>query len=149
VAIEATATRARPCSRSCPRSGRAPTLSILLTGTAGALQALVFGDNNLPPVPNRARVRFVNGTTDVSALDVYVNFSKAFSALAMEFRLDRPRVQRGRGTVGTSYEFDFNVAGTLQPSLKLPGSYSSAARPYTIYVSGPQAALSGIVTGDN
>jgi hypothetical protein len=148
VAIEATATPGAALLTLMPTLGPGTDSSILLTGPAGALQALVLGDNNLPPVPNRARVRFVNGTTDVSALDVYVNFGKAFSALAMnsaspglEFSAD--------ADAGTSYEFDFTVAGTLQPSLKLPGVALFGGKTYTIYVVGPPAALSGIVTGDN
>lgn len=148
VAIEATATPGAALLTLMPTLGPGTDSSILLTGPAGALQALVFGDNNLPPVPNRARVRFVNGTTDITALDVYVNFSKAFSSLAMnsastglEFSAD--------ADAGTSYQFDFNVAGTLQPSLKLPGVALFGGKTYTIYVVGPQAALSGIVTGDN
>jgi trimeric autotransporter adhesin len=148
VAIEATATPGAALLTLMPALGPGTDSSILLTGAAGALQALVLGDNNLPPVANRARVRFVNGTSDVSVLDVYANFSKVFSALAMnsastglEFSADPD--------VGTSYEFDFAVAGTVQPSLKLPGVALFGGKTYTVYVVGSQAALSGIVTGDN
>jgi hypothetical protein len=149
VAVEATATPGAALLTLMPTLGPGTDSTILLTGPAGALQALVLGDNNLPPPSNRARVRFVNGTSDVSALDIYVNFGKVFSVLAMnsastglEFSADPD--------AGTSYEFDFNVAGTLQPSLKLPGVALFGGKTYTIYVVGSQAAgLSGIVTGDN
>jgi len=148
VSVEATATPGAAQLTLMPALGPGTDSSILLTGPSGALKALVLSDNNLPPVPNRARVRLVNGTTDISALDVYVNFSKLVSGLAMnaaiaglEFNADP--------VAGTSYEFDFNVAGTTQSSLKLPGVALFGGKTYTIYVVGPQAALSGIFTGDN
>jgi hypothetical protein len=148
VAVEATATPGAAVLTLTPTLSPGTDSSILLIGPAGALRALVFSDNNLPPVPNRARVRFVNGTDDVSALDVYVNFSRILSGVAMnsastglDFTADP--------VAGTSYEFDFNVAGTAQPSLKLPGVALFGGKTYTIYIVGPQVALSGIVTGDN
>jgi hypothetical protein len=148
ISIEATATPGASLFTLMPTLGPGTDTSILLLGSAGALRALVLSDNNLPPVPNRARVRFVNGSSDVSALDVYVNFGKLLSNLAMnsastgfEFSADP--------VAGTTYEFDFNVAGTVQPSLKLPGIALFGGKTYTIYVVGPQVALSGILTGDN
>ncbi len=148
VSVEATATPGAALLTLMPTLGPGTDSSILLIGPAGALTALVLSDNNLPPVPSRARVRFVNGTRDVSALDLYVNFSKLISGLAMnsastglEFSADP--------VAGTSYEFDFNVAGIGQPSLMLPGVALFGGRTYTIYIVGPQSALSGIVTGDN
>jgi hypothetical protein len=148
VSLEATATPGATLLTIMPTFGPGTDSSILLTGPAGALKALVLSDNNLPPVPIRARVRFVNGTTDVSALDIYVNFSILVPGLAMnsaatglEFNADP--------IAGTSYEMDFNVAGTTQPSLKLPGVALFGGKTYTIYVVGPQTALSAVVTGDN
>ena len=148
VSVEATATPGAALLTLMPTLGPGTDSSILLPGPSGALKALVLSDNNLTPVSSRARVRLVNGTTDVSALDVYVNFSKLVSGLAMnaavaglEFDADP--------VAGTSYEFDFNVVGTSQSSLKLPGVALFGGRTYTIYVVGPQAALSGVFTGDN
>ncbi len=148
ISVQATATPGASLLTLMPTLGPGTDSSILLTGPAGALKALVLSDNNLPPVPIRARVRFVNGSDDVSLLDVFVNFSKLISSLAMgsasrgfEFTADP--------VAGTTYEFDFNLAGTTQPSLKLPGITLFGGKTYTIYVVGPQTALSGIVTGDN
>ena len=148
ISIEATATPGASLLGLTPTFGPGTDSSILILGSAGALRALVLSDSNLPPVPNRARVRFVNGSTDVSAVDVYVNFSKLISSLAMssastglEFSADP--------VAGTTYEFDFNVAGTAQSSLKLSGIALFGGKTYTVYLVGPQAALSGILTGDN
>jgi hypothetical protein len=148
LAVEATSTPGAPLLTIAPNLASGTDTSILYTGTAGALKALVLNDNNLPPVSNFARVRFVNGTTDVSALDVYVNFSKQISGLAnnsassgIEFTADPD--------AGTNYQINFNVAGTSQPSLQLNAVTLFGGHVYTIYVVGTQAALSGIVTTDN
>jgi hypothetical protein len=148
LSFEATGTPGATLLTIAPTLGPGTDTSILLTGSAGALRALVLSDNNLAPVPIHARVRFVNATDDVSALDVYVNFSILVPGLAMnsastgiEFSADP--------IAGTSYEFDFNVAGTSQPSLKMPNQMLFGGKTYTLYVVGPQAALSGILTEDN
>jgi Domain of unknown function (DUF4397) len=148
LSVETTATPGAALLTLMPTFGPGTDSSILLTGPAGALKALVLSDNNLPPVPAQARVRLVNGTTDVSALDVYVNFSKLVSGLAMNAAISGLEFNADP-VAGTSYEFDFNVAGANQASLKLSGVALFGGRTYTIYVVGPQAALSGIVTGDN
>ncbi len=148
LSVEATATPGATLLTLMPTFGPGTDSSILLTGSAGALQALVLSDNNLPPVSNRARVRLVNGSTDVSALDVYVNFSKLVSSLAMNAAMSGLEFVADP-VAGTTYEFDFNVAGTSQSSLKMPGVALFGGKTYTIYVVGPQAALSGVFTGDN
>ncbi|TMH00049.1 MAG: DUF4397 domain-containing protein [Betaproteobacteria bacterium] len=148
LSVEATATPGAALLTLMPTFGPGTDSSILLTGPAGALQALVLSDNNLPPVSNRARVRLVNGSTDVSALDVYVNFSKLVSSLAMNAAMSGLEFVADP-VAGTTYEFDFNVAGTSQSSLKMPGVALFGGKTYTIYVVGPQAALSGVFTGDN
>jgi len=148
LSVEATATPGAALLTLMPTFGPGTDSSILLTGPAGALQALVLSDNNLPPVSNRARVRLVNGSTDVSVLDVYVNFSKLVSSLAMNAAMSGLEFVADP-VAGTTYEFDFNVAGTSQSSLKMPGVALFGGKTYTIYVVGPQAALSGVFTGDN
>jgi hypothetical protein len=148
LSVEATATPGAALLTLMPTFGPGTDSSILLTGPAGALQALVLSDNNLPPVSNRARVRLVNGSTDVSALDVYVNFSKLVSSLAMNAAMSGLEFVADP-VAGTTYEFDFNVAGTSQSSLKMPGVALFGGKTYTIYVVGPRAALSGVFTGDN
>jgi Domain of unknown function (DUF4397) len=148
LSVEATATPGAPLLTITPNLGPGTDTSVLFTGTAGALKALVLSDDNIQPVSDRARVRFVNGTTDVSALDVYVNFSKQISGLAqnsqssgIEFSADPD--------AGTNYQIDFDVAGTSQPSLQLNAVTLFGGRVYSIYVVGTQGALSGIVTQDN
>jgi len=55
VSFETTATPGAALLTITPTLGPGTDTSILLTGAAGALKALVLGDNNLPPVPIRAQ----------------------------------------------------------------------------------------------
>jgi hypothetical protein len=122
--------------------------SIVLTGTAGALNALVLQDNNLPPPVSTANVRFVNSTADVAAFDVFINFSKQVSNLTANSASAYINLSAAAST-GTSYEFDFNVAGTTTSLLKLTSVVLTAGHTYTVYLAGPASSLRGIVSQDN
>ena len=52
-------------------------------------------------------------------------------------------------STGTSYEFDFNLAGTTTSLLKLTSVVLTAGHTYTIYLAGPGSSLRGIVSQDN
>ena len=121
--------------------------SIAVSGPAGALRSLVLTDNNLPSAVNRARVRFVNASPDLAAMDVYVNFVKQFSAVASNTA--SPYAEIVAESTGTTYEFDFNVAGSVTPVLMLPGVTLASGKTYTIYVVGSAAALQGVVSNDH
>lgn len=122
--------------------------SIVLTGTAGALTPLVLQDNNLPPPASTANVRFVNSSADVAAFDVFINFSKQVSGLAANSASGYVNLSAAAST-GTSYEFDFNLAGTTTALLKLPAVVLTAGHTYTVYLAGPAGSLRGIVSQDN
>ncbi len=148
LTVEATATPGATLLTLNPNLAPATDSSIVLTGPAGALKALILADNNLPPATVRARVRFVNSSTDVTAFDVFVNFSRQVSSLAMnsassgiEFDADP--------TFGTGYEIDFTISGSTQPSLSLPSVSLLGGHAYSIYVVGAHDALSAVVTQDN
>jgi hypothetical protein len=122
--------------------------AIAVTGPAGALSATLYSEPNFPPAVNRARVRFINSTVDVAALDVFINFSRQVTALPMN--TVSPGIEVAADpTAGTSSEFDFNVSGSSQPALQLPGVVLLGGQLYTIYVVGPGSALAGVVVQDN
>ena len=122
--------------------------AIAITGPPGALTATLYSEPNFPPALGRARVRFVNSTMDVPALDVFVNFSRQVSGLAMN--TVSPGIELDAdATAGTAYEFDFNVSGSSQISLQLPGVVLLGGQLYTIYVVGSGGALAGVVVEDN
>lgn len=122
--------------------------SIVLTGTAGALNPLVLQDNNLPPPVSTANVRFVNASVDVAAFDVFINFSKQVSGLAANSASGYVNLSATAST-GTSYEFDFNLAGTTTSLLKLTSVLLTAGHTYTVYLTGPASNLRGTVSQDN
>jgi hypothetical protein len=146
--IEATTTPGASLLRLATNLAPATDTSIVLTGPAGALNALLLADNNLPPPPATANVRFVNSSADVAAFDVYVNFSKQISNLAANTASPYINLAAAAAT-GTLYEFDFNVAGTTTSLLKLPSVLLTSGHSYTIYPAGPGSSLHGIVSQDN
>ncbi len=146
--IEATTTPGASLLTLAPNLAPATDTSMVLTGTAGALNALVLADNNLPPPAATANVRFVNSSADVAAFDVFINFSKQISGLSANSASSYVNLSAAAST-GTSYEFDFNLAGTTTSLLKLPSVVLTAGHTYTIYLAGPGSSLRGIVSQDN
>jgi len=145
--IEATATPGAALLTQSQTLAPATDTSIALSGTAGALTALVLNDDNLPPPSGTAAVRVVNVSAAGTAFDVFVNFSKQVSNLAVNSA--SPYLSfNAAANIGTAYEFDFNLAGTTTAILKMTGVVLTSGHKYTIYVAGPSAALQGIVTQD-
>jgi hypothetical protein len=147
-AVQATATPGANLLTLVATLASATDTSLALSGPAGALVPLVLNDNNLPPPAGRARVRFANVSPGLGPLDVYVNFSKQVSGLAGNSASSYIEITAD-ATIGTAYEFDFNVAGTTTPVLKLPAVSIIAGHTYTIYVVGPSTALQGVVAKDD
>jgi hypothetical protein len=146
--VQATATPGANLLTLVATLASATDTSIAISGPAGALVALVLTDNNLPPAAGRARVRFANVSPGLGALDVYVNFSKQISGLANNSGSSYIEVTAD-ATIGTAYEFDFNLAGTTTPVLKMPSVAIIAGHTYTIYVVGPSTAPQGVVSKDD
>jgi Domain of unknown function (DUF4397) len=93
-------------------------------------------------------LRFVNASPGLGPVDVYINFSQSTAALA-ENSASLYINETADGTIGTAYEFDFNIAGTTTPVLKLPGVVIIAGHTYTVYVVGPSNAPQGVVSQDD
>ena len=147
-AVQATATPGANLLSLVSNLGPATDTSIVLTGPAGALVGTVLADNNLPPAAGRARIRFVNSSPDLGPVDVYVNFSKQVSGLATNAASAYVEVSAD-AALGTAFEFDFNLAGTTTPALKLPNTTIIAFHTYTIYVIGLANGLQGVVVKDH
>jgi hypothetical protein len=148
LTIESAATPGAALLAFTPTFPSATDTAITITGPGTALIATLYSEPNFPPALGRARVRFVNSTMDVPALDVFVNFSLQVSGLAMNTVSAGIEVDADP-TAGTPYEFDFNVSGSSQPALQLPGVILLGGQLYTIYVVGPGSALAGVVVQDN
>jgi hypothetical protein len=146
--VEATSTPGASLLTLSQTLAPATDTSIALSGTAGALAALVLQDDNLPPPSGTAGVRVVNQSAAGAAFDVFVNFSKQVSGLAVNTASPYLNFNAAANT-GTAYEFDFNITGTTTAALKLTGVVLTSGHTYTIYIAGPSTALQGIVTQDN
>jgi hypothetical protein len=146
--VQATATPGANLLNLVTTLAPATDTSLVLNGPAGALVGTVLADNNLPPPLGRARIRFVNSSPDLGPIDVFVNFSKQISSLATNTASAYIEVTAD-AALGTAYEFDFNLAGTTTPVLKLPNTTIIAAHTYSIYVIGVATALQGVVVKDD
>jgi len=146
--VQATSTPGANLLNLVTTAAPATDTSIMLNGPAGALQATVLADNNLPPAIGRARIRFINGSPDQGPLDVYINFSKQVAGLATNAASGYNEVTAD-ASLGTSFEFDFNIAGTTTPVLKMPAVTIVAAHTYSIYVIGLSTGLQGVVVKDD
>ncbi len=148
LSVQATATPGATLLSFSPTLVPAMDASIILEGPAGALTATVLSDNNLPPGTGNARVRVVNATANIAALDVFIDFSKQISALPQNSGAYSLELAADSAT-GTSFQFSFNVAGTPQTVLTLPAVTLIGTKTYTIYVAGSGTTLSAAVTQDN
>jgi len=146
--VQATATPGSNLLTLVATLNSATDTSIVFSGPPGGLIPLVLNDNNLPPPALNARVRFVNVSPGIGPLDVYINFGQTISALAENTGSIYVN-ETADATLGTAYEFDFNIAGTTTPVLKLPGVVIIAGHTYTIYVVGPSNAPQGVVSQDD
>ncbi len=148
ITVQAQATPGATLLTLNPNLSAATDTSIALVGPAGSMNGVVLLDDNQPPATGSAGVRFVNTSANVAAVDVYVNFSKQVTGLAMNNASSYLNLTASALT-GTPYEFDFNVAGTVTAVLKLPSVTLLPTHKYTVYLAGPTATLQGIVTQDD
>ncbi len=121
--------------------------SVVISGSAGALQDLVLTDNNMPSPTGRARVRFVNASPDLAALDVYVNFVPTFAHVVTNSASGYTELVAN--LTGSTFNIGFNIAGTTTPALVLPSVTFVAGTTYTVYVVGPGSSPQGVVVSDN
>ena len=91
-------------------------------------------------------MRFVNVAAALGTVDVYANGTLAAGGVAQNGA--SPYVLLDALAGGTTYQFDFDPAGTTTPALSVPGVSLVAISVYTIYVIGPPGALQGIVVQD-
>ncbi len=146
ITVEAAATPGATLLTTTPTLTPATDTSIALYGNAGSLGALVLTDTNVTTLAANAQVRFVNVSPDLPSLDVYANGTLAAAGLLQNSASSYALLAAIAD--GTSYQFDFDPAGTTTPVLTLPAVSLTAGGVYTIYVMGPAGALQGVVVQD-
>ena len=90
----------------------------------------------------------MNASPNLGPIDVYVNFSQQITGLAGNSGSVYIS-ETADATIGTAFEFDFNIANTTTPVLQLPGVILIAGHTYTIYVIGPSATPQGVIAQDH
>ena len=146
ITVESSATPGAALLSVAPNFVPATDTSIVLSGTAGALDALVLTDSNPIVAPGRAQLRVVNMSPDFAAVDVYVNFGKVVSGLTANSAAAYSLVDAA--AAGTPYQIDFNTAGTTNAVLSMPGLVLASNHVYTVYLLGSGPTLSGVLTQD-
>ncbi len=140
-AFQASATPGAIIAQTTTQIPAATDNTVLLLGFPGAQTVKVFPDDNLPLPSNFEKVRFINASPDAPPLDVLINDVKAVSGLAS-------------GTASAylplavntyTYKFVDPVTGTVSPTLTVAVLTNSI---YTVYVLGPNSALTAIFVID-
>jgi hypothetical protein len=140
--FEATATPGATLATLTTKRVAATDQSIFLTGFPGAQTAIALDDNNLPPVNGNVRLRFVNASPDAGPVDVLVNGTKQASSLASPTASAYVELAAGTDTL----TFVSSVTGATLKTLS--GIVLTSGQTSTVYLIGPAADLSGLVSQD-
>ncbi len=146
ITVESSATPGATLLSIAPNLVPATDTSIALSGAAGSLAALVLTDSNPVVAPGRAQLRVVNVSPQFAAVDVYANFGKLVTGLGANSASTYSLVDAA--SVGTTYQIDFNAAGTTSVALSVPGLVLTSGHVYTVYLLGSGATLAGTLTQD-
>jgi len=113
-----------------------------VTGT-GSLSLFALQDNNLP-VSGKAKLRFVNASSDSTAYDAYVNYTKLLTGIVPASGSKYQELDSG-----TSFVLSFNTSGTGAQAVTLAGQELDAAHVYTAYVYGRNGQAAAALVKDN
>ena len=143
ISFEATATPGAPIATVTTNLGAATDKTVFVSGLAGSTHVVVLSDNNLPPRPGNARLRFVNASSGAGALDVLVNNVRQVSALA-------PDTASGYIEVATgTYTVVFADPATGAALATVSGVALADAQTSSVFAVGTVDALSGVATQDD
>ena len=117
-------------------------ISVLVVGFPGAVQAIAFADNNRAPIAGQTRVRFVNGSSDAAAYDVYAGDTKLVTALAA--RTASVYFPLSAGT----YTITFRDPASGETKLTIADQALGEGRVLTCYAVGATGQLTSIVSTD-
>ncbi len=144
VSFEATVTPGAPIAATTPTLAPATDTTVFVTGLAGSTQAVVLADDNRPPAPGNARLRFVNATSiGVGPVDVLVNNVKQASAIAPDAASAYVQVAPGTLTVA------FVDAATGAVLTTRSDITLSASQTQTIFLVGSPNALGEVISPED
>jgi len=116
--------------------------SVFIAGFAGAVRAIVLQDANFPAINANPRLRIVNASPDAPALDVLVNGTRQVSALAF------PTASAYLSLSSGTYTLTFNNPSTGATVFTASGVALTSGQTSTLYLIGPAAQLSSLLTRD-
>lgn len=116
--------------------------TVFITGFAGSTKAVALLDNNLPPGPSSAAIRYVNASPDAGTLDAYANDVLQASSIATNTASAYVQI------VSSTFALTFKDHATGQTVLALPGIGFNTGQTYSVYVVGPAGSLAGLATAD-
>ena len=106
----------------------------------------MLADSNPFVAVGLAQMRVINVSPDFPAVDVYANFGKLVSGVSANAA--SPYTLVAAASVGTPYQFDFNVAGTTTVALHVAGLTLTSGQTYTLYLLGSGPTLTGVLSQD-
>ncbi len=117
--------------------------TLVAVNRAASIELLKLDDNNLPSTLSKARVRFVNLSPDVGAVDMLVNFSKTISSLGFKSASAYQEFDTG------TYTFVFNATNTSAAVASTAALDLDAGKTYTVFLLGLAGATETKVITDN
>ena len=119
--------------------------TVVLAGSVNANtgRANSYNDQSFVPAPGKARVRFINATTSVGAVDVYANFSPVLQNLAQAAASSYQEINAG------TTDYSANASGQVASVLTVPSTTTTANLVYTVILMGQPGFLNGVVRQDN
>lgn len=117
--------------------------TLVAVNRAASIELIKLDDNNLPSTLSKARVRFVNLSPDVGAVDMLVNFSKTISSLAFKSASAYQEFDTG------TYTFVFNATNTSAAVASTAALDLDAGKTYTVFLLGLAGATETKIITDN
>lgn len=118
--------------------------TVFITGFPSAPQAVYLADRNLPAPNGAVNVRIVNASPNAGPLTV----TSTASTTPLVTGLPAPTASGYNIIAAGTYTFTFTDTATGATVLTLPNVVLTAPQTSSIYVIGPAAALTGVVTQD-
>ena len=143
VTFEATSAPGAPIASLANTFLGATDQTVYVTGFAGATTAIALRDDNLPPGPSSAAVRFINASPDSGPLDAYINDVRVAQAIPTN------QASQYFQIVFNTYTVTFRNPATGAIVLTLASVGFNAAQTYSVYALGPSGSLAGLVTADS
>ena len=142
ISFEATATPGATVASVATTLAAATDTSVFIAGFGGAVRAIVLQDANFPAINANPRLRIVNASPDAPALDVLVNGTRQVSALAF------PTASAYLSLSSGTYTLTFNNPSTGATVFTASGVALTSGQTSTLYLIGPAAQLSSLLTRD-